>query len=176
MRKCLLTLVAALFMGTGLAPAKAEASGLGLGFLWASHPVGLFFNLNDTTTAHVALRFAKFDVPEGSGAQSSSIGVAAAILLDLWSGDCWGFGFGPGILFASDSFEDEFDGSSVDSQTDIVIELWLRGHWDPCEWLSFWFGHGITIDMHSNGDSVTNFYTDGLNLGSLGFTVWLPQT
>lgn len=175
MRKCLLTLVAALFIGTGLAPSQAQAGGLGLGFLWASHPVGLFFKLNDTTTAHVALRFAKFDAESGSGQQSGSIGLAAAILLDLWSGDCWGFGFAPGIAFTSDSYED-FGDVEVDGTTDIHIALWLMGHWDPCEWLSFWFGHGITIEMHSNGDSTTDFYTEGVNLGNAGFTVWLPQS
>lgn len=173
MRKCLVTLAAALFLSVGLAPARAEASNLGLGFLWASHPVGLFFKINDKTTAHVALRFAKFDVESGSGQQSSSIGFAGAILLDMWSGDCWGFGFAPGVAFTSDSFED-FGTIEVDGQTEIHIRLWLMGHWDPCDWLSFWFGHGITIDMHSNGDSTTNFETEGVSLGNGGFTVWLP--
>ncbi len=172
MRKLLLTLAAALLMGTGFAP-KAEASNIGLGFLWASHPVGLFFRINDRTVAHVALRFAMLDAEDGSGDQSSSFGLGGAIIYDIWSGDCWGFGFMPGITFQNDSFED-IGTVEVDSQTEIHVYLWLKGHWDPCEWLSFWFGHGLTIDIHSNGESTTDFFTEGVNLADCGFTVWLP--
>jgi hypothetical protein len=174
MRKLLLTLAAVLLVGTGFAP-KAEASNIGLGFLWASHPVGVFFKINDRTTAHVALSFGMFDAEDGSGDLSSSFGLAGAIIYDIWTGDCWGFGFLPGIAFTNDSFEDFADGTERDSETEIHVYLWLMGHWDPCEWLSFWFGHGLTIDIHDEGDeSFTDFFTEGASLGSLGFTVWLP--
>jgi hypothetical protein len=173
MRKILLTLAAAALISTGFAP-KAEASNLGLGFLWASHPVGVFFKLNEKTVIHAALRFAMFDSVSDSGDQSSSVGLGAALIYDIWSGDCWGFGFMPGFTFTNDSYED-FGGVEVESQSEILVYLWLKGHWDPCEWLSFWFGHGLTIDIYDQGDeSFTDFYTEGANLADCGFTVWLP--
>ncbi len=178
MRKLLLTLAAALLVGTGFAP-KAEASNIGLGFLWASHPIGVFFRINDRTVAHVALNFAMLDAEEGSGDQSSSFGLGGSIIYDLWTGDCWGFGFMPGVTFDNDSFEDEEIGGEdfeVESETDIAVYLWLMGHWDPCDWLSFWFGHGLTIDIDDeSGESSTNFFTEGDNIANLGFTVWLPE-
>lgn len=173
MRKFLVTVAASLMLAAGFAP-KAEAA-VGIGFLYSSTPIGLFFRINDQTAFHVGVGFDIQDTEENSGDRKSTFSIAGTVLFDLWTGDCWGFGLAPGVLFSTDSFEDNAIGEEVDSQTDILVMLWLMGHWDPCDWLSFWFGHGLTIDIHSNGDSTTDFGTEGANLGQVGFTVWLPE-
>jgi hypothetical protein len=174
MRKFLLTVAASLLLATGFAP-KAEAS-VGIGFLYSSTPVALFFRLNDRTAFHVGVGVDIFDTEEDSGDLKSIFSVAGTVLYDLWTGDCWGFGLAPGVIFSTASFEDD-DGEERDSATEIAVLLWLMGHWDPCDWLSFWFGHGLTVTIDDDGvnDSTTNFGTDGANLGEVGFTVWLPE-
>ena len=172
MRKFLVTVAASLMLATGFAP-KAEAA-VGIGFLYSSTPIGLFFRINDQTAFHVGVGFDIFDTEDGSGDLKSVFSLAGTVLFDLWTGDCWGFGLAPGVIFSTASFEDAGP-VEVDSETEIDILLWLMGHWDPCDWLSFWFGHGLTIDIHSNGDSTTDFGTDGGNIADFGFTVWLPE-
>jgi hypothetical protein len=177
MRKFLVTVAASLMLATGFAP-KAEAA-IGIGFLYSSTPIGLFFRLNDQTAFHVGVGFDILDAEEGSGDQSSRFSIAGTVLYDIWTGDCWGFGLAPGLIFSTASFEDDEFGDERDSATEIDVLLWLMGHWDPCDWLSFWFGHGVSIVISDSGiegaDSETNFGTDAANIGTVGFTVWLPE-
>ena len=174
MRKFLVTVAASLMLAAGFAP-KAEAA-VGIGFLYSSTPIGLFFRINDATAFHVGVGVDINDTEENSSDLKSVFSVAGTVLFDLWTGDCWGFGLAPGVIFSTASFEDNGAGEEIDSQTNIQVLLWLMGHWDPCDWLSFWFGHGLTISIEDDGDdSETNFGTEGANLGQVGFTVWLPE-
>ena len=169
MRKFFLLGATILFASSLGTPALADGE-LGLGFLYHTHPIGVFYNAGGNTL-HGGLAFEKNDVAEGSGALETEIGVAGAFLMNTWSGDSWGFGPAVGVAFTTQS--PEGDGDSA-SQTHIGIGFY--GHWDPTSMVSFWFGHGVSIDIDSPpvGDSTTDFGTYGGNIADFGFTVWLP--
>jgi hypothetical protein len=165
-------LIALLSLALVVAPA-ANAANWGPGFLYRSHPVGVFFGINDDATIHAALGFSKVDV-DGPLFQDyeSEFGLAGALLWDMVGGDNWGFGIAPGGRWTLLSPEDG------DSDNQFLLSAALMGHWDPADMLSFWFGHGVNIHIFSpgapNADSTTDFFTNGNNIADVGFTVWIP--
>jgi hypothetical protein len=166
-------LIAMLSLALVAAPI-ASAANWGPGFLYRSHPVGAFFGINDNATVHAALRFAKDDLAETApdATIETEFGLAGALLWDMVGGDNWGFGLAPGVRWTMLSPKDG------DSDMSLLFSAALMGHWDPADMVSFWFGHGVTIDYYSPGaagsDSRTNFYTEGANIADVGFTVWIP--
>jgi hypothetical protein len=178
MRKFVLTIAGVAILT--LTAASTASANWGLGYLYSDAPVGVFFGLNEQASIHVGAGFAKYDVTASSALDSSvetEFALAGALLYDIWSGDGWGFGVAPGVAFALASKV----GSDAKSDKVVVIHAHLKGHWDPTEWLSFWFGHGLDVEIFSPGDvgdssfdSTTEFFTSGHNIADLGFTVWMP--
>ncbi|MEZ5065570.1 MAG: hypothetical protein R3B81_12630 [bacterium] len=172
MRKSLLLLGVSL-MTVSLA-SSANAAGhsgqWGLGLLDSSAPVGVFFGVNEDATLHLGLGFHKYDVPTGTVDLETEFNFLAALEYDIWTGNQMGFGVMPALGFSSMS-PNEGDGAS-----NILIGLYLGGHWDPSDAVSFWFHHGLEIDLYSPpvGDSTTEFGTSGVELGSFGATFWIP--
>ena len=163
-------LIAGLLLATGLAPTANAAGDWGLGFLSSEIPVGVFFKANDRTTIHGAIDFAKYDVPSGSSATETEVAVAAAVVWDFWTASSWGFGIAPGVSYRN------FSPQTGDSHSETRIPIQLAGHWNPTDMFSLWFSHGVVvaIDSPAQGDSQTDFYTNGNNVTDFGFTVWAP--
>jgi len=169
MRKFLLP-IAGLVLATGISSTANAQTKWGLGFLSADIPVGVFVQPNEQLTLHGAVDFAKYDVPSGSTQLETEFAFAVALVWDFWSATNWGFGIAPGVSYRNLSPQ------TGDSSSETRIPIQLAGHWDPSDMLSFWFSHGvvIAIDSPAVGDSTTDFYTNGNNVTSFGFTVWAP--
>jgi hypothetical protein len=179
MRKSFLLVGAALLMLSGATANAMPAGGFGFGFLHSDFPVGIFYGINEQTAFHVGVGFHKFDPVAGSGGRDMTIGAAGALVYDIWAGPNWGFGIAPAVAYATTSYEDQTIGTtttSIDNSSQLWVMGNLQGHWDPVDAVSFWFSHGITVSTVSPsvGDSTTEFMTDGNNVTSFGFTVWLP--
>jgi hypothetical protein len=175
MRKSFLLVAAALLMLSGATANAMPAGGFGFGFLHSEFPVGIFYGINEQTAFHVGLGFHKYDPVANSGDPDLALGFTGALVYDIWAGENWGFGIAPGVAYATTSYEDTAAGS-IDNSSQLWILAYLQGHWDPADAVSFWFNHGIMVNTMSPpvGDSTTEFMTEGNNLASFGFTVWLP--
>ncbi len=160
----------AILAATVFSTPAAEAQ-TGIGYVYQSHPLGIFYNMGNGQYLHGAVRFVKNDVADDSGSLESEFGVAGAWIMDMWSGSGWGFG--PSLGAAWTTMSPEGDGDSA-SSTHLAIGL--KGHWEATSNVSFWFGTGLGIDMYSPpvGDSTTDMALTGANIADLGFTVWLP--
>ena len=168
MRKFFLLCTAAL-LATGFSASNAHAQ-LGIGYLYSDYPVGIYYDM-DGSYLTLGVHFKHYDVTSGSGALQNEFGAAAEWIMDMKSGDSWGFG--PAVGGAFTIYSPEGNG---DSDKMYHIRVGLKGHWDPTSNTSFWMGEGITIDIDSPpvGDSTTNFSLEGFNIADLGFTWWLP--
>jgi hypothetical protein len=175
MRKSFLLIGAAFLMLSAATANAMPAGGFGFGFLHSEFPVGIFYGINEQTALHVGVGLHKYDPVANSGAADLTIGGIGALVFDIWGGTNWGFGIAPGVAFATTSYEDTPAGS-VDSSSELIIQGYLQGHWEPVEAVSLWFGHGLLVKSMSPsvGDSTTEFMTVGEDVTSFGFTVWLP--
>jgi hypothetical protein len=165
-------LIAGLLLATGVtSTAKAEME-WGLGFLNSDIPVGVFLKPNEKTTIHAAVDYVSNDLPSSAGNATieTEVAFAAALVWDFWSASNWGFGVAPGVTYRN------YSPKSGDSSSLTTIPIQLAGHWNPADMLSLWFSHGlvVAIDSPAVGDSRTDFYTNGNNVTSFGFTVWAP--
>ncbi len=167
MRKFFL-LCAAAILATGFSANNAQAQ-LGLGYLHSDAPVGIYYDLDGSYLA-LGVGFNYYDLPSGSTSTETSFRVAGSWMMDMKSGDGWGFGPSIGAMFRNDSPK------TGDSASWTTISVGLMGHWDPTANVSFWMGHGLDIVITSPpvGDSTTDFMTNGVNIADLGFTWWLP--
>jgi hypothetical protein len=163
-------LIASLVLASGVVPTASAETQWGLGFLDSDIPVGVFVKPNDRTTLHGAIDFVKNDVPSGSSSIETEFAFAAAVVWDFWMASDWGFGVAPGVTYRNRSPQ------TGDSSSRTTIPIQLAGHWSPADMLSLWFSHGlvVAIDSPAVGDSTTDFYTNGNNVTSFGFTVWAP--
>lgn len=176
MRKSFL-LIASLILATGAVSTANAQTDWGLGFMYREFPVGVFVAPNDQLTIHGGFRFAQFDDKNlNVGDVKTEVGFVAALVWDFWSGSSWGFGFSPGVAYVNAS-PYEGDAGSIDSGSLVRIPVALKGHWDPTDNVSIWFGHGVVFDITSpigGGDSTTDWGTFGANWADLGFTIWAP--
>jgi hypothetical protein len=170
MRKFFLLCTAAL-LATGFSANNANAQ-FGIGYLYQDFPVGIFYDM-DGSYLSVGVHFDHNDVASGSNALQNVFGAAAEWMMDMKSGDSWGFGPAIGGAVTVNSYE----GSNIDSGKLYNVMLGLKGHWDPTSNTSFWMGEGLRIDINSPGNNIkstTNFSLEGFNIADLGFTWWMP--
>ena len=177
MKKSLFVAVAALVFAVAAAPAQAGNAGqFGLGLLHSSTPVGIFYGLSDASTLHIGLGFDKPDTGDGdNGQEKMTFAIGADLEYNIWSGDSWGFGLFPGLMYSTTSYEDLGD-VGLNSSSDFDINVMLGGHYNPVDSVALYFMHGVMINIHNpsepedgeDADNATNFGTTGWNLGQFG--------
>jgi hypothetical protein len=175
MKKSLSVAAATLLLALATTPAFAGHSGMGLGLLSTSAPVGVFFGLSDKTMVHFGLGFDKPDTDEAdNGELTSEFTILAALEYDIWSGEAWGFGVFPSVAFSSASFEDVGTTSS-DGATAIELGVDLGGHVDLASNVAVYFRHGLSVANVDSGagDSSTNIGFHGGSLGEFGVAFFL---
>jgi hypothetical protein len=156
-----------------------HAGELGLGVLYRSAPIGIFYGVSDEANLHLGLGFDSFDVEDGGPVlEKTRFAVAGALEYDIWSGESWGFGVFPGLLFESTSFTDPpAGGTARDSMTEFHIAVSLGGHFDMGDHVTMYFKHGLAVEIVDTGfegaDSTTDFISDGWNVGELGINFWV---
>jgi hypothetical protein len=180
-------LLASLLLAMGVASTAAaqHAGQIGLSVVTVDYPIGLSYGFSDKATGHLGVGFTVLDDKVlGAGDPKTRFGIAGAVNYDIWqaTGSHWGFGLAPALTFDMTSFQ---DGASTTFDSDKVFDILLAlgGHWDPMDNMSFWFRHGVVIDMVSPGDvtsggttqsfdSTTNFGSTGDILAQFGWTAW----
>jgi hypothetical protein len=179
MRKTFSLAAATLLLVAGSALAGPTAGQFGLGTSDASTtPIGIRYWASEQVGIDVELGFWLFDVPSGSGQESSNIDLALGIPINVWEcSDVW-FHVKPFVVIDLVSFEDVTSGgttTSIDGLTNLYfgaaleMEAWLL------ECLSFSVSHGISIanmDGGSGGESTTDIHSFGSSLGNAGFHLY----